>query len=127
MGYLSKSASSQDLMQFILTLAKGEMYIRGDVAKMMVNHMKQVIKPQQYIQLTSREHEVFDQVIRGLKTKEIASLLHISERTVEFHKQNIYQKYGVSDVFNLAKAALEIGKFKLHEIGNVRNTEVPLF
>lgn len=127
MGFLSKSANSHDLVEFIMTIAKGEMYIRGEVAKIMVSQMKPEIKPQKYVQLTRKECDVFNLIICGLKTKEIALQLQISDRTVEFHKQNIYKKYGVSGAFNLAKIAVGFVKRTSYDFGNVINTEVPLF
>jgi DNA-binding CsgD family transcriptional regulator len=46
-------------------------------------------------QLTERENEVAELLLRGISNKQIARVLHISERTVEFHLSNIYSKIGV--------------------------------
>lgn len=46
--------------------------------------------------LTEREQEVAAQLLHGRSNKEIAAALHISERTVEFHLGNIYQKLDVA-------------------------------
>ena len=47
-------------------------------------------------ELSNREKEVLDQLLEGKSNKQIASALHISESTVEFHLKNIYAKCGVS-------------------------------
>jgi len=47
------------------------------------------------INLTDREFEVLEAVARGERSKEVASHLGISERTVKAHLASIYQKLGV--------------------------------
>jgi DNA-binding NarL/FixJ family response regulator len=45
--------------------------------------------------LSGREREVLDAILENLSNKEIASRLHIAERTVKFHVSNLLTKYGV--------------------------------
>lgn len=45
--------------------------------------------------LTSRELEVLQLVVAGYTNKAIAAAIYISEKTVEFHLDNIYSKIGV--------------------------------
>ncbi len=47
-------------------------------------------------ELTNREQEVVHLLLAGKSNKEIAAALVVSERTVEFHLQNIYQKFQVT-------------------------------
>ncbi len=47
--------------------------------------------------LTAREAQILQLIIRHLSNKEVASMLHISERTVKFHVSNIFAKLGVED------------------------------
>ncbi len=46
--------------------------------------------------ITKREQEVFNLLMNGMPNKEIASLLGISEKTVEEHLTRIYSKIGVT-------------------------------
>jgi DNA-binding CsgD family transcriptional regulator len=51
--------------------------------------------------LTPREREVLSQVVRGSSSKEAATRLGLSPRTVEFHRMNIMHKLGAKNVADL--------------------------
>jgi DNA-binding CsgD family transcriptional regulator len=61
------------------------------------------------VELTPREMEVIQLLAEGLSNKEIAQLLFISPRTVNFHLDNIYSKLGVSSRTEAAIYALRQG------------------
>jgi two-component system response regulator DctR len=52
--------------------------------------------------LSPREREVLDQLVRGHANKKIADNLGITQRTVEFHRANIFEKMGVDSAVELA-------------------------
>jgi len=56
--------------------------------------------------LTQREREVFDSLLKGGTSKEIARELDVSHRTVEAHRQNLLRKLGLSSVKQLLALAL---------------------
>lgn len=60
--------------------------------------------------LTQRELEVMDRVVAGLHNREIAAELGISPRTVEVHKARMMDKLGVSNVADLVRLNLQLGK-----------------
>ena len=59
--------------------------------------------------LTSRELEILQLVIAGKTNKAIASEIHISEKTVEFHLDNIYSKIGARTRLMASVWALQHG------------------
>jgi FixJ family two-component response regulator len=59
--------------------------------------------------LTTREHEVLEQVVRGRLNKQIASDLGIHERTVKLHRMAMMAKLGVRSVAELTRLAYEAG------------------
>ena len=61
--------------------------------------------------LTKREREIFNLLITNKSTKEIASILNISEKTVRNHISNVIQKLGVK-----GRACAVIELIKLNEI-----------
>jgi len=61
--------------------------------------------------LTTREKEIFNLLIKNNTTKEISTMLNISEKTVRNHISNVMQKLGVS---GRASAVVEL--IKLNEL-----------
>ena len=59
--------------------------------------------------LTKRENEIFTLLVSGSSTKDIASFLNISEKTVRNHISNVMQKLGVK---GRAQAVVELIKLK---------------
>jgi len=57
--------------------------------------------------LTRRESDIVADVLRGLRNKEIARQLSISEKTVKSHLNNIFRKLGIESRTALALFALE--------------------
>jgi FixJ family two-component response regulator len=51
--------------------------------------------PVPYLGFTAKEIQIINQVKQGKSTKEIAELLHLSQRTIETHRNNIRQKLGI--------------------------------
>jgi len=54
---------------------------------------------------TAREWQVFDLLVSGLSSKQIAYELDISSRTVEIHRANLMRKMGVRNTVSLIRAA----------------------
>ncbi len=56
--------------------------------------------------LTPREHQVMDLLIAGMTSKEIATALHVSVRTVEGHRRNVLSKLDVTSAAQLVRTVL---------------------
>ncbi len=63
--------------------------------------------------LTAREYEVFQLLIKNKTTKEIASILKISEKTVRNHISNTMQKLGVKGRAQAVVELLKLGEISL--------------
>ena len=61
------------------------------------------------IKLTKREVEVLTLVIEGKSSKEVAELLYVSKRTVDFHLANIYEKLQVNNRVQAFRRAVALG------------------
>ena len=69
-------------------------------------HMKRSI-------LTKREHEIFTLLIKNKSTKDIASLLNISEKTVRNHISNAMQKLEVKGRAGAVVELLKLGEITI--------------
>ncbi|GIK58530.1 MAG: DUF805 domain-containing protein [Chloroflexi bacterium] len=70
--------------------------------------------------LSDREREVVDLLLEGNSNKAMAAALHISERTVEFHLKNIYDKF---DVRSRVELVLKLGNSTVVDKGEVAENE----
>jgi DNA-binding NarL/FixJ family response regulator len=115
-GYVLKDIAPDELAQAIRSVARGEVLVQPQLANRFFSRFgKQGQGRGQgrgsfpYETLTAREQDVLQLLARGLRNKEIAARLHVSERTVNFHLANIYQKLNVSGRTEALSRALEQG------------------
>jgi DNA-binding NarL/FixJ family response regulator len=105
--YLSKGTLDEELVKAIREVHAGGRPIPPDVARKLADRLTQTV-------LSPREVEVLKQVAEGLRNKEIAALLHISEETVQGHMKNILAKLGVNDRTRAAIVAAQRGIIHLN-------------
>jgi DNA-binding NarL/FixJ family response regulator len=107
-GYILKDIAPDELAQAVRAVARGEVLIQSQLAGRLLSRVgKRGTAP--YESLTTRELEVMRLLARGMRNKEIAARLFVSERTVNFHLANIYQKLNVSGRTEALSRALEQG------------------
>ena len=101
-GYLLKDMFFEELESAIRAVHAGGRKIPGVVAERLAGRMGGS-------DLTGREHEVLELIVRGRSNKEIGSALGISEATVKSHINSILGKLGVTDRTQAATTALQRG------------------
>jgi NarL family two-component system response regulator YdfI len=95
-GYLLKDTDRSTLFDTIRAAARGETLLKpGIMARVLSQKNATKSDTNLDINLTVRELEVLEAVARGERSKEVASHLGISERTVKAHLASIYQKLEV--------------------------------
>jgi DNA-binding CsgD family transcriptional regulator len=72
-------------------------------------HLARLKTSYAYQKLTPREQEVLQQLLLGQSNQQIAQHLNITVRTVKYHLGNLFQKYGVSQRFQLIQTQLADG------------------
>jgi DNA-binding NarL/FixJ family response regulator len=95
-GYLLKNLESGELRSMLNAVERGEAAITPAIAARILTELARP-EPAPVVDtdpdhLTERELEVLQLVVRGLRNKEIASELGISENTAKFHLRNILDK-----------------------------------
>jgi len=109
-GYVLKDIAPDELAAVVRSVARGDVLIQPQIAsRLLSRYGRQERSTALYNTLTTRELEVLRLLARGLRNKEIAARLFVSERTVNFHLANIYQKLQVSGRTEALSKALEQG------------------
>ena len=75
-------------------------------------------QPEEPIKLTKRELEVLTLVIEGRSSKEVADMLFVSKRTVDFHLANIYDKLQVTNRVQAFRRATRLGLLPQDSMGS---------
>jgi two-component system nitrate/nitrite response regulator NarL len=107
LGLVSKLQTPEVLVKAIKKVHSGEVWIEHSMmARLLSTDNNRTSKAgnhemKRITQLSDREYELIRLISRGLKNKQIASQLSISESTVRHHLTSIYSKLGVSDRLEL--------------------------
>ncbi|WP_172567068.1 response regulator transcription factor [Vibrio fluvialis] len=107
-GYMLKEISAEKMVQAIKTVNLGSTYFCESVTQTLFTQdiIPSAQKPNP---LSRREEAVLKTVAQGHSSKKIASLLNISYRTVETHRQNIKHKLDIHSTAELAQYAIQHG------------------
>jgi DNA-binding NarL/FixJ family response regulator len=108
-GYLLKDSAVQDLAAAIDAVMAGRSYYSPAIQQLMAGLLREGGTPSGIQGLSDREREVLVLLARGLSSKEIASELGISTRTVESHRANLMRRLGVKSVALLTQVAIREG------------------
>ncbi|HZN44501.1 MAG TPA: response regulator transcription factor [Nitrospiraceae bacterium] len=110
-GYLLKRSAGTELIQAIQSVLGGNYYVTPLLTKGLVNSVisEAPVPPTRQSILTPRQREVLQLVAEGKAVKEIAQLLNISPKTVEFHKAQIMEQLDLRTTAELTKYAMAHG------------------
>jgi len=109
-GYLLKDSAVQDLVRAVETVRAGGVYHSPEVQKELADLVRgRTAMPGTLDELTAREREVLQCIAEGLATRDIATRLGISARTVETHRANLMRKLMVHSVAQLVRIAIREG------------------
>ena len=116
-GFLLKNVHSQELLQAIHAVARGESVLQPPLAEKMMRRlsMQPDEAPHPVNLLSEREFDVLRLAARGLLNKEIAARLGLSIRTVHSHLANIFMKMHVGSRTEAVLLALRQGMISLQD------------
>ena len=104
-GFLLKDTDRETLVENIRTAAAGNTMVAPDIMSRVLSGVES--RPVSGAELTARELEILSSAADGMRSKEIAWELRITERTVKAHLSSIYNKLGVD---SRAAAAAEAAR-----------------
>lgn len=110
LGYITKEQATDRIVEAIREVLDGKVYLSPAMTENVLRYSvgkkgKQVARPA-IDSLSDRELEVFRQIGRGAKTKEIAAVMHLSVKTVETYRVRIREKLGLNSGSELAHHAI---------------------
>lgn len=108
-GYVLKTSAREELDEAIRSVLSGHIYVSPGLSSEHLKRFKDPARAAATLRLSMREREVLQPIAEGRSAKEIAEILNISVKTVEFHRENIKRKLGLRTTAELTKYALEQG------------------
>jgi DNA-binding NarL/FixJ family response regulator len=110
-GYLAKNLESDGLRRMLDAVRRGEAAITPATAARILEHFQRAEREPAHDpdRLTEREAQVLDLVTQGLRNKEIAARLAISQNTVKYHLGNILSKLHAQSRAELTARAIREG------------------
>ncbi len=111
LGYVLKSEAAEELLNAIENVRTGRLYVSpGFDESVIANARDWLNKPlKKAVPLTERQRQILQMVAEGRQNKEIAEIVHISVKTVEFHRGRLMNKLGAHSVAELTKFAIQEG------------------
>lgn len=109
-GYIMKQQPPQELVKAIRRVLQGEVYLSEAMTRQMLDKIAGESKvrgnsPSEA--LSDREFEVFELIGQVRSTSQIATLLHLSVKTVQTHREHIKQKLSLTDGVSLVRYAVQ--------------------
>ena len=113
-AYLQLDAEPDELAQAVVSAANDKVYLPPDVTELLVNDVSSAYETRRSqrplsTELSVREIEIVQLLCEGLSSKGIAKKLHLSPKTIENHRYNVYRKCSVDNVAGLMRYAIQNG------------------
>lgn len=115
LGYILKRAIKSELVNAIHAVMRGELYLHPAMARLLFmetpsgQRAEPAFVPEPFDPLTAREIEVLRLLARGYTNSQVAETLHLSVRTVEYHRGNVTAKLNLRSRSELMRYAEEKG------------------
>jgi DNA-binding NarL/FixJ family response regulator len=117
-GYILKECLFDELIEAVRTITAGNIYFSPRITDVVVddyvNHLSEGgAKPPK--PLTARERQVLQCIAEGRSIREIAEIMYLSIKTVEFNRRQIMKKLKIKSVAELTKYAIREGLTSLEQ------------
>ncbi len=109
-GYVHKNASPEELLTAIRAVEKGKTYLHPTIAGSVVELLRATEESTDPLDLlTDRQRQILKLIAEGRSTKEIATRLSVSAKTVETHRAQLMERLNIRNVPGLVKIAVRRG------------------
>lgn len=107
-AYVLKSGAGEELLVAIEDARRGKTYITPDFGNGVIDSVLHT-SCRASIELTNRQRQILQLIAEGKQNKEIAEILGVSVKTVEFHRGRLSAKLGARTVADLTRFAIQEG------------------
>lgn len=108
-GYLLKNSAASELVKAIREALKGRNYVTPKIAHKLPGQFVRNPTSESRKELTTRQREVLRALAEGWTMKEAAAFLHVTPRTIAFHKYRIMEEFALKTNSDLVKFAIREG------------------
>jgi DNA-binding NarL/FixJ family response regulator len=105
-GYLLKKSAGSELIKAIRDALRGRLYVTPKIAQRLQDEFAGDPRADHQRELTSRQREVLQLLAEGRTMRETADELHVTPRTIAFHKYRIMEDFGLKNNSDLVKFAI---------------------
>jgi len=109
-AYLMKEVASENIVNAIRTVSKGEIYVSDTISKKFLHKIAgdKTVKTKTSIEnLSDREFEIFRLIGEGYKASQIAKKLHLSIKTVETYRGRLKEKLNLDSAGELLQYSIK--------------------
>ena len=109
-GYISKGSGSEEMLEAIRLVMRGQHYISSDVAqKLTLANFRKGGESSPFATLSAREMQITMMIVRGQSTQQISDSLFLSPKTVSTYRHRLFEKLDVSNDVELTHLAIRHG------------------
>jgi DNA-binding NarL/FixJ family response regulator len=108
-GYVLKREADQDLVEAVRAVGRGEAFLTNAAERSIIRQWMDDGAQGPVVPLTPREEAVVKLIAEAHTNAQIASVLQVSEKTVESHRANVLRKLGMRDRVELVRYAIRRG------------------
>jgi DNA-binding NarL/FixJ family response regulator len=105
-AYLVKKSAGTELTRAVREVLKGRSYVTPRLAQRLMDEFVRDPRVGRIKELTPRQREVLHLLAEGRTMKETADLLHLTPRTIAFHKYRIMEEFGLKTNSDLVRFAI---------------------
>ena len=118
-GYMLKRSTPEEFETAMMRVRAGGNYFSDEIVRTVATKLNK-IREESMARMsqpvfTEREMEVLRLLCKGLNNEQISEVIHISPKTIEKHKSNLFQKTDTSNTINLILYAFKTGLVKLED------------
>lgn len=118
-GYMLKRSTPEEFETAMIRVSAGGNYFSDEIVRTVVSKLSRLREENQAtssrLALTDREMEVLKLLCKGLNNDQISKIIHLSPKTIEKHKSNLFQKTDTNNTINLILFAFRNGLVKMED------------